>query len=437
MTLLIRFFCAKENVLNQRARDALQPRRLWPWPRLLMVAALLLLTSGGLFVTGAAVWAEIQYRAGRDALAQRRFAEAQRRLAASARAWPDDAQVCLLAARAARLARDYREAERLLKRYRQLGGATEAEQLESTLQHVQRGELAAGEAFLLTLLEKGYDDAPLVLEALAQGYMHNNRWPHALRCLDRLVEAAPGVTDFRVWRGWVREHLGRREAALDDFRAAVADAPDHEEARLSLAEMLMQTSQPQEAVEHYEWLRQRRPDDNAVRLGLARCRRQLGDRDDARRLLAGLSEDARVLAERGKLAWDEGNAEEAETFYRRSLALVPREREVTYDLLVCLQRQGKNAEAKAYQAQLAEIEADQEDLSKLLNAMIARPDDLTLPCGVAGILLRNGQGEQARAWLDGVLQRDGGYKPAHQLLAEYYRQKGDARRAERHAALAR
>jgi tetratricopeptide (TPR) repeat protein len=402
---------------------------------------LLLLIGGVAYVAGLSVWADYQYRAAQEDLAARRFVEARQRLEGCLRVWTNNPQAHLLAARAARLTRDYRETDRLLRRCRDLGGVPEAIDLEGALARAQRGELSGIEGYLWAFVERDYIDTPVILEALAQGYMQTCRWPAALRCLERLLREAPDNADFLTWTGWVHESLGSIDAARTHYARAVAAAPEHETARLGLAEMLAQGSAPAEAVGHYEWLRQRRPDDPVVLVGLARCRRLLGQRDEAERLLdyllAGQPNHARALAERGKVAWDTGQVEAAAQWFRRALAVAPRDRAPNYDLYLCLQRLGQDREAAECLARLKEIEADQERLSELFAAVVKAPNDLALPCAVAEILLRNGQGEQACQWLEGVLQRDPAYKPAHALLAEHYRRAGQTARAERHRRLSR
>src|SRR5262249_60945121 len=116
-------------------------------------------------------------------------------------AWPGRAAPCFLAARAARLTRDYRATDRLLERCRQLGGVADVLDLEAALAKVQRGEMAGLETPLWGYVEKGYDESPWILEALAQGYLHQNRWPQALACLERLLERDPDNADFLFWPG--------------------------------------------------------------------------------------------------------------------------------------------------------------------------------------------------------------------------------------------
>ena len=68
--------------------------------------------------------------------------------------------------------------------------------------------------------------------------------------------------------------------------------------------------------------------------------------------------------------------------------------------------------------------------------MLKKRRDLSLPCAVAELMVRNGHGEQGLRWLESVLQQDPSYKPAHALLADYYQSIGDLALAAKHRQLA-
>jgi predicted Zn-dependent protease len=234
----------------------------------------------------------------------------------------------------------------------------------------------------------------------------------------------------------VSENLHRLPEAHDDYRRALELDPGHEEACLRLAEALLQSSQPGEALEHLERLQPRQPNNPAVLLALARCRRELNQPQEARELLDRLlgqhPEDPQVLAERGKLALSLGQAAEAEEWLRKSLALAPCERETNYHLALCLRRQGKGEEADACLARLKRIEADQERLAELFGAMVKSPRDLSLRREAGVILLNNGQTKAGLRLLEGVLEEDARDRPTHAALADYYQRIGNRGLADRH-----
>src|SRR5207248_4440281 len=112
------------------------------------------------------------------------------------------------------------------------------------------------------------------------------------------------------------EAMGDDAAALADCRRVLELAPDDLDGRLTLARVLARTGQAPEAAAHYEWLRARPNPPPGVVLGLARCRLDLHELDEAGRLLDGLLAErpdhvaARVA--RGRLALRRGREAEAE-----------------------------------------------------------------------------------------------------------------------------
>src|SRR5207244_12120369 len=95
------------------------------------------------------------------------------------------------------------------------------------------------------------------------------------------------------------------------------------EARLRYADTLSRLGRTREAVGQYECLRQRPPAPPEAVIGLARCRYDLNDADEARRLLDGLLADhpdqVAALVERGRLALRDGRTGDAERALRRAV----------------------------------------------------------------------------------------------------------------------
>ena len=110
-----------------------RPRR-----RLFLIALLVVLIGFGLYTGGRHLWGEYHLRLAYKALESREFAEARGHFAEYLKVWPDNAEIHLLAARAARRAREYDEAGRLLSQYRKLGGSAEYAQLERAMAHSEQ-----------------------------------------------------------------------------------------------------------------------------------------------------------------------------------------------------------------------------------------------------------------------------------------------------------
>jgi tetratricopeptide (TPR) repeat protein len=405
-------------------------------PRRLLVLLLLAAIGLGAYLAGRQLWAGYHLRKAQEALSRHDFTGAQAHLAICLSVWPQDNGTCLLAARTARRGRQYDEAERLLARYRKIGGVPEAITMEHALARAQRGEMAGIEMGLWEGARQATPEAPLIWEALAQGYMGTFRWPKAVYCLTMLLELEPDNADAYVWRGWGRQNLSHLPGAIDDFRRAIELDPTNDEARLSLAELVLQSSLPQESLEHFWVLYERDQARVEVVVGLAQCLRLVDQLDQAREVLdAFLIEhptETRALAERGRLAMAQGQAGEAEPWLRQAVAQDPHDRQSRYDFCLCLQRLGKDEEAQESRKILKAIDEDAERYQQLIAAMETRPNDLAVPCAIAEILLRNGQDKQAVGWLNGVLRQNEHYQKAHQLLSDHYRRAGNLRLAEYH-----
>jgi tetratricopeptide (TPR) repeat protein len=405
---------------------------------------LLLLGVGGYFL-GRQFWARQHLQQAREALQRRDFPEALSHLQRCLEVWPQDPASHLLAAQAARRAGLLEEAERHLLVCARLPAAPEALRLEHNLLQATAGDLAAVEADLLDRVRRQSPDAVVILEALTAGHVRMQHLPQALYCADELLRREPDHVQGLLWHGWVMERLNRFTEALEDYRRAVDLRPDDVWARLSLGEVLLYLNRPGDALEHFTYLHDRQPDavasNAAVRLGLARCRRGLGETEEARDLLDVLvresGQEAQILSERGQLALEEGQEAAAEEWLRRALALAPHDRTTNFALSQCLRRRGKPEEARRYQQEVERLDADWKRLTELRQALLklswapAQRREAGLLC------LRLGREQEGLAWLLGSLQEDPRQPEVHQALADYFERAGQPERAARHRRLAR
>lgn len=405
-----------------------------------------LTAAGGLAVVallGAAGWqgwVDYNLRSARRLAARRDFQPALDHLGRCRFAWPRDHEVLFLTARTARRAGRYAEAEDLLAACKARGCDPEAVSLELALLRAQQGELRRVEAYLQDALDRGHPDALLILEGLSQGYLTTFRLPEAVRCLDRWLESDPDAVQALVWRAEAAQRLHRATRALEDYRRAVALDPARRDARLRLAQMLLEANVPGEALEHFERLAREQPDDPVVLLGLARCRRQVGEPEQAlpllERLLAERPNDAGALCERGRLEMDAHRPAEAEPWLRRAVEAAPYEKDAVYNLMRCMQDLGNRDEAATWRARLKGIDADLQRLSAVVGRIPDSPGDPDLRCQAGEILLRNGHEEEGLRWLGSALAQDPGHRPTHRVLADYFDGHGKKKEAEQHRKLA-
>jgi tetratricopeptide (TPR) repeat protein len=392
------------------------------------VLAVLVAVAG--YLVGRQLWAGYHLRAARQCLGRRDFPAASAHLTACLAVWPDDGSTQLLAARCARRAGRYDEAEEHLHRCRALEGPTQDVTLEGTLLRVQRGDLGEAESYLRRTITPDHPDAPLVLEALALGYVKTDRLASLLECTDLWLQVEPESSQALRWRGYAWERFRKFAEARDCYQRAVAADPLDDDARLGLGNLLVgRLGRPQEALDQFEQLRPRRPEDPAVLLGLARCYRQLGRPDDAEQILADLlarqPRTAEALGERGKLALDAGRTAEAEEWLRQAVDLADDDREALYNLIQCVQGQGKDDEARALNVRLKQLEADLARLDVLIPAIGRTPGDPDPRCEAGVICLHYGKTQEGLHWLQSALEVAPGHRPTHAVLADYYEQRGE------------
>ena len=368
---------------------------------------------------------------GEAALEAREYVRARDLLERYLAARPGDIRVRLLAARAARRSKNYYEAREHLRRCRQDGGDTEAIGIEDALIDVQRGDERPVEG-LRARAEREDDLALVVLEVLIQHDLDTYQLWEALHGLNRYLDRRPDDLQARLGRGFVWERFLYFKDALNDYQSAVAAHPDSEIARLHLADTLLIVGAPDEALAQYQWLAERQPTQPAVRLGLARCHRGMGQGEEARKLLDDLlaenPDHGEALWERGQLALDSGKAVEAELWLRRAAELLPYDRRVHYALYRCLLDLNRGSEADIVNARVARIDADLRRLDQVRQEVMKKPGDVALRYEGALLFLRNGERRQAVRWLQLALRQDPGHEGARKALEEADSPQGPVRK---------
>ena len=391
----------------------------------LAVAALALLAAVGYGARVGVAFGAAEYhrRAAAGDLDRRDFVAARGHLDA-ALAWrPEDGGLLLLAARAARRDGDLVTAARLLDAAGRQRLVPAGLGLERALLRVQDGDLHAGEGELLARLQGDAPDAALVLEVLVPAYMREFELVPAYQWLEYWLKRDPGDARARLWMSDVAERLGVPQLAIESARAAAAADPESAAARRHSGRLLLRARQPQEALGHFEWLVTHAPGDREARLGLARCRRELGQDGEAVRVLDGLlkddSRDPAALAERGTVDLNAGRPADALPRLAEAARGMPSEPDVLYGYALCLEQCGKPDEARAVRARLERCRADLDRVKELRVAIARSPHDPALRCEAGAILMRNDQAREGVRWVESALREDPGYAPAKKLLAEY------------------
>ena len=409
-----------------------------------MACVLALFLAVGSIPAGSWGWhwyrARGQWRAAEAAIARYDLEEAAAHLDSYLEDRPEEVRGWFLAARTARRLDRMAEASRRLERCQQLGGVTDSTLLEWDLQRVQGG--AAGEIAvrLRKTIDPDHPDAPLVLEALAKGYLRADRLGDARQACALWVTQQPDHPWPWLWSGNVSERLQDLDKALANYERAVRNAPDDRDARLALGGLLLRRKKYDIAAEQYERVLSRFAGDDAASVGLAASRMGQGRTAEVVPVLDDLASRTppppKALLLRGKAALESDRTEEAEAWLREAVRQAPDDREAHYLLSQALQAQGKKDEAIRVAARVEELRKVTDRLNQLIKMIDNKPDD-PRPRHESGVLaLRIGRTEEGLRQLRGLLHLKGDHRETHAVLADYFRQKGDAERAEMHRSLA-
>src|SRR6266700_428656 len=200
----------------------------WTWALLLVVVAALWAWPHA--------WAWQQRRLGAAALDLYHAEEARAHLVACLKTWPNDPQALLLASRAARGTGAYDEAEQHLRACERLLPQDRAVVLEWSLLRAAKGTFDAPvEEFLLQHVEREPALAPLIWEALIQGYSRVYRAKEAYLLTERWLQRDPENVQALYLRAEVHQKMRRLQKAVPDYQRVVDLDPERNDARKWLA----------------------------------------------------------------------------------------------------------------------------------------------------------------------------------------------------------
>ncbi len=415
---------------------------LFPHPRRLARLALVL----AVFATAAWLLSWRSYGwyhlyVGKRCLQADHFRDALHHFQRTLEVWPDDAALQFLAARAARRAGDFELADGYLTKCRAVPAQAEAAELERVLLRASRGEIDAVGDYCRALLQQDHPDTPLILEALAQGELKLLRFGAASAHLDRWLEIAPDHAQAIFLKGRLQLQASNSQEAIGLLRRAVELDPNRDDARILLAGLHLDLGQAQEALPHLQVVASRQPHNVPVQARLAQALVLLGREQEALKLLDQVL-DRRpdlvdALLERGKLALRAGELDKAEEWLQLAAKRDAGNRAVHYQLLQCLKRRGKDAQARAVQERLSKIDQDAARMREIVTVLLpTRRLDPDLQAELGAIFLRGGASTEGIHWLHRALEIAPRHAAAHHALVAHYQSLGQFGQAQHHRALA-
>ncbi len=346
----------------------------------------------------------------------------------------NDGHARFMAARMLRRAELPTEAKPHLEIARQRLGDHPEIDLEQLLNAVQLGQ--ASELVERALYERALRDSTnriLILEALAVAALAHYRIDKARALLDEWLKEESHDSRPYLWRGLALQQMGgyQEDAAIADFRRAVALNPNDEEARRRLGLLLIKKNAHSEAAEHFTALLAHRPSHVAAMVGLAQCKYALGEPETARALLtqalAIQPDQAEAQRELGMMLLNQGRTAEALLFLTRACELDPSDPYASYNLMQCLQQLGRDEEVQRQKAKHEALAARHERMQKLLAELQMRPKDADLLGELGGLYLQAGRAdaEETGIWfLQQALQVSPKHQPSLQKLADFFERRG-------------
>lgn len=375
-----------------------------------------------------------------EAIAHRDLSQAADHISRYLTLRDEDAAGWFRAARIARRRGKVAEAKRYLSECERLGGDINAIRLERDLMLVQQGVVGEVDVRLRETIPPSHPDAPIVLEALARGYMAAGRWVDAAQACKLWRGIEPEAPWPWLWGGQIAEHLGQMEEAVHSYKRALELSPDDRDSHVAVARMQILRRHPAVAAPHYEWVLARHPDDTEALLGLAQCKLETGKAQEAapliERVLRRQPDSVPAIGLRGRLALENGDATGAEEWLRRAVQAEPANAESLHLLVTSLRTQRKDGEADKLAPKLESLKKDLSRLSDLETKIGLGVNEAGLWHEAGLIALRIGRTEHGLSLLQEALRRKGDHRPTHSAIASHYRRIGRMDLAEVHQALA-
>ena len=397
--------------------------------RLILIAALI-----GLSVY---FWRDFCLWRGTSALKQRNLASASNWVQRSQ--WfhsGNDPQAFLLEIRIARRQQEFHAVEKKLQQASQLGVPKSEIRRERLLAMAQTGQFSAMQAQWSDLLSDPRDDGPEIARAYYTWTMLNHNLQLANKTLDLWQKDYPHDPEPYELRGRYHQSIYNWKEAETNYRRALALAPENDEYRLSLASVLLERLKTDEAVPLFEGYLKRHPDNLTAARGLAQCAAAAGDLEKATGLLRSALEkhpdNFEVQKAYGEVLLAAGDAESAIEVLEKAYRAVPEHANLAYSLARSLKASGRSAEAEPLLAFVADSRPQLDLLDDLERQLRIQPGNLELRMQIAAIVAKYVSRQDAIRWYQNLLQISPEYPPAHQALADLYRQTGDEKRAEFH-----
>jgi Tfp pilus assembly protein PilF len=279
-----------------------------------------------------------------------------------------------------------------------------------------------------------------VYESFLKGYAKTWHLGDGRRLIELWREQNPDNPRINYWDGVYRAVDYQIAPATQLLQKAVDQDPEYWEARLRLAELLVEQSKLPEAEEHFEILVQLRPEDKAIKVGYAQCLLNQGRAEEAwtifKQVVSDGPEDSAFLYSKAQSALDAGHAAEAQDILTE---LVDRWPEVApfRELQARTEQALGNAQkAEEYFAIARASQARQPEIDKLIALLDSNPSDLEIRRQLGHLMMYYLSPEAGSGQILSVLAMETRDAVSHQLMADFYRRERMTTQSLRHQQMA-
>jgi tetratricopeptide (TPR) repeat protein len=364
-----------------------------------------------ILVASCAVLSQVGLWRTRVAIEARQNSAASGWLSVAGWCWPRNAEWYFLSAVINRRAENFDAVEDNLKKSHSLGWPVSDLEREQLIAMAQTGQFRGVGNKWGELFQTAGSDGPEICKAYVNYALGRFRLDEAAAVLKGWKSDFPADPSPHVMEGKINIVLTQWDRAEQSFRRALEIDPMINEARLQLANCLIEQLEFTEAEQQ---LRAVSADFRAspdVIAALAKCVAQHGELDEALQLLndGTQSHPASIVMEK-----------------------TPANTEIRYALAQALRNSGDEESAQRHFLLVDEGTKALRTLPTLQSIITANPEDLETRFQMASITWKWKSRRDGAAWLQSILESDPNHQPAHRLLADHYEELGDAGRREFH-----
>ncbi len=257
-----------------------------------------------------------------------------------------------------------------------------------------------------------------IIYALACGLVDD-----AEKVASRWLQQSPDLVDPYRFAGLIATIKSDWEAATLAYQGGLQRQPRDSQLLAALADCLSQQLKFAEAAQVWQRLLEEKPDSIDAVMGLADTRSKLGEASAAKQILVEhgglLQKDAAGLALLGRICLEQGNAEEAATWYQRAAEQRPESTDIRRNLAQAYRLAGLPEAAAKLEPLIEDGERALSEIRKISGLLSQQPGDVDLRYRLAELTWRWKSRREGINWMRVVLRVDPEHAEARRFLAKH------------------